>query len=174
MIILNLLLLAAAQSHVSSPYPLPNPKPGTVHLGAKPPRDFEEVPQPVQYDGDWAPPPGREPDPEPDATTPVTRPMPWLKDIPVVVAPAPRYVDEVPAKDPGVGAGSSNGMSQKEITAQVEQTLADRAKNERSGSENDNERSEPAPRLPAPTGTAGAGSVTGSTATASYSTTPGY
>lgn len=57
-------------------------------------KNFREVVQPIQYDGDYSPSAGRLPDPEPSATVPVRFVPAWKRQIPVIVAPAPRYVDE--------------------------------------------------------------------------------
>jgi hypothetical protein len=57
-------------------------------------KKFREVVQPLQYDGDYSPAAGRLPDPEPSATVPVRFVPAWKRQIPVIVAPAPRYVDE--------------------------------------------------------------------------------
>lgn len=57
-------------------------------------KKFREVVQPLQYDGDYSPAAGRLPDPQPSATVPVRFVPAWKRQIPVIVAPAPRYVDE--------------------------------------------------------------------------------
>lgn len=59
----------------------------------KPPRKFQEIVQGVQYDGDYSPEASREPDPEPDAVTPVRFVPEWKRQIPVRVKPAPRIVE---------------------------------------------------------------------------------
>ncbi len=69
-----------------------NPK---THLsGKKVPRKWIEQVQGVQYDGEYSPPVGRPAEPEPSATTPVRFLPAYMRDIPVIVKPAPRYVDE--------------------------------------------------------------------------------
>lgn len=60
---------------------------------SKPPRKFREIVQGVQYDGDYSPAATREPEPEPDATTPVRFIPEWKRQIPIRVQPAPRIVD---------------------------------------------------------------------------------
>ena len=59
---------------------------------------FVELVQVVQYDGDYSPAPGRVVDTSVSPTKPVTRLMPWEKDIPVIIHKAPRYVTESEAK----------------------------------------------------------------------------
>lgn len=147
----------------------------SVCLGKKAPRDWVEIPQGVQYDGDWSPPAGRQPDPEPDAFTPVRRPAPWLKDIPVIVQPEPIYVTEqAPQEERELGSEEDN---EAEINARVEEILRQRAEQEGEGQlpgapASDTRTDGPPP--PPATGARGTGSATGSKAAVTYSTTPNF
>lgn len=122
-------------------------------------KQFREVVQPLQYDGDYSPAAGRQPEPEATPTTPVRFIPKWKREIPVIVAPAPRYVDPAPPTNSDSGSG------------QQEQTPTQ------------NFQQQPAAgyltstQLPAPeavntvgAGGLGAGSATGSTAYPDYST----
>ena len=101
-----------------------------------------------------------------------------FKDIPVIVKPAPLFVDEQPPKDKS--AASAEGKSSEEINAQVEELMATRdaktkTEKETSGDPVDvGSDGTPPIAIPPPGQAKGAGSVTGSKATVTYSTTPGY
>ena len=145
-------------------------------LGPKTPRKFVEIPQGVQYDGDWSPPAGGQPDPEPDAFTPVKRPAPWLKDIPIIVKPAPLIVtEEAPKKERQAGSEADN---EAEINARVEEILRQRAEEEekaaREAPEGTGDYSPSRSAPPAASGAQGSGSATGSKASVTYSTTPRF
>jgi hypothetical protein len=60
----------------------------------KNPKKFVEVVQGVQYDGEYSPPSGRQPGPDYQKTGRVRFVKPYERDIPVIVPPAPIYVDE--------------------------------------------------------------------------------
>lgn len=57
-------------------------------------KKFREVTQPIQYDGEYSPPVGRPPEPEPSATVPVRYIPPYMREIPVVVPPRPVYLTQ--------------------------------------------------------------------------------
>lgn len=59
-------------------------------------KKFREVVQPVQFDGDYSPSSYRQAEPEVTPTTPVRFVPAWKRAIPVLVKPAPRYVDATP------------------------------------------------------------------------------
>lgn len=60
----------------------------------KNPKVFVEVTQGVQYDGEYSPPSGRQPGPDYQKTGRVHFLKPYEREIPVIVPPAPIYVDE--------------------------------------------------------------------------------
>lgn len=93
----------------------------------KNPRKFHEILQGVQYDGDYAPAAGRLPDPEPSRTVPVRYHPEWEKQIPVIVAPAPKYVDEADLE-----RQNANGGNAQVPTAQADQDTREQAQ-DRSG-----------------------------------------
>jgi len=142
------LIQAIAAPLPISPYPILSPKNAAL---AGPPRDFEEIPQEVQYDGDYSPPIGRPAEPEPEPGKPVRLLQPWEKDIPVIVPPTPKIVyQKAPEPDrsdsnPGFDPGPATYRYSPDETAP-----------------------------PPPTNTRGAGSPTGSSAVADYSTAPRY
>jgi len=79
-------------------------------------KKFVEVVQPLQYDGDYSPAAGREAEPEVTPRTPVRFVPAWKRQIPVIVKPAPRYVDPVPAQN-----ASGNGQGQQAPTQSFQQ-----------------------------------------------------
>lgn len=74
-----------------------------LQLAGKAPRKFKEIEQPVQFEGDYSPRVGRSPTPEPSATVPVRFMSASERAIPIVVAPAPRYVDEAAPTTNAIG-----------------------------------------------------------------------
>ncbi len=60
----------------------------------KNPRKFVEVAQGVQYEGEYSPPIGRQPEQMVSPTRPVRYLSPEQRALPVIVPPAPRYVEE--------------------------------------------------------------------------------
>lgn len=79
-------------------------------------KKFVEVVQPLQYDGDYSPAAGRQPEPEATSTTPVRFVPAWKRQIPVIVKPAPRYVDPAPER-----SQSTNGQGGQTPTQTFQQ-----------------------------------------------------
>ena len=75
-------------------------------------KKFHELTQPLQYDGEYSPPGGRTAEPEATSTTPVRFVPAWKRQIPVIVKPAPRYVDPVPPQ------GGQNGSQAQQTPTQ--------------------------------------------------------
>ena len=96
--------------------------------GEKTPRRFREILQDVQYDGDYSPSASREPEAQPTPTTPVRFLPAWKRQIPVRVAPAPRYVDPQSAQDqnrPTTTNGSGQQAGQQFVTTTRTPSSAD-------------------------------------------------
>lgn len=79
-------------------------------------RKFVEVVQPLQYEGDYSPAAGRQAEPEVTPSTPVRYVPAWKRQIPVIVKPAPRYVDPAPERN-----ADSNGQGQQAPTQSFQQ-----------------------------------------------------
>lgn len=130
-------------------------KPLTQHA-TKIPRKFHELEQQVQYDGEFSPPVGRKPQPEPTPTVPVHYLTPAERDLPVIVPPAPRYIDA-----PEEQAAANINRIQP-VSAFASPNLP-----QSNTQYHDEEDSEPVITAPS------AGSATGSNAVATYGSLPG-
>lgn len=137
----------------------------------KNPRKFEEVVQPVQYDGQYSPPPGRYEEPQASPTTPVRYLQPWERALPVIVKPAPEYIseEEAQARRSKAGLGQAGNAVAPRPTGQTAGAYAAPAAGSQqtyqAGSATLTSDTIPGP-LPS------AGSATGSTATADYGSLP--
>mgnify|MGYP000001541226 CR=1 FL=1 len=165
------LILAIALAH---PLALPAVR-STASLG-KGRKEFVEIPQSIQYEGDYSPPAGRPAPPEASPFQPVQRARPWEKDIPIIVKPKPRYIDEAPQKAEGEGASNSDAPNGPEgagkILSEMVSDASNNANNLIAGNPDaaagDNPQSTPIQPVKTP------GSATGSKATVNYATTPGF
>ena len=160
---------------LGNPVTAPMPGRDTASLG-KGPKDFVEIPQSIQYEGDYSPPVGRPAPPEASPFIPVRAARPWEKDIPVIVKPKPRYIDEA-APNPGNGGFDNQGIEEGQdgtdnTLSNAVRDAASNATNLLSESEEGNVGSNPPvpPIQPLKT----PGSATGSKATVKYATTPGF
>lgn len=139
-----------------------------VHLaGDKNPRKWVEQIQGVQYDGEYSPPSGRQPEPEPSATVPVRYIPPYMRQIPVIVKPAPIYVDaDTVARDNQQRANAQAQAQQQQVPGQ------------QFGGQGGNYAAGGAGNVPLTSGAVipgplpSSGSVTGSTAIATYGALP--
>lgn len=90
-----------------------------VHLaGDKNPKKWVEQVQGVQYDGEYSPPSGRQAEPEPSATVPVRYIPPYMRQIPVIVKPAPIYVDEATIARDNQQKANAQAQAQQQVPGQ--------------------------------------------------------
>lgn len=91
----------------------------TTHLaGDKNPKKWVEQVQGVQYDGEYSPPAGRQAEPEPSATVPVRYIPPYMRQIPVIVKPAPIYVDEATIAQQNQDRANAAANAQQQVPGQ--------------------------------------------------------
>lgn len=82
------------------------------------PKKWVELIQGVQEDGEYSPPAGRLPEPEPSATTPVRYLPRYMRDIPVIVKPAPVYVDEDTVAKESQDRAQAQQQAQQQVPGQ--------------------------------------------------------